>query len=205
MIPEAVMQVAGGRFQIFLQSNFRDTPGARLRQRFSLAHELGHTLFYDRENGEIRPRKDSPRGDNLEHACHKAASMILIPSKVLNQELKRHPPADAGSVVKLANRFEVSMEVMLRRLHDVGVFDQDWVPVLARQQKSGLTVEYGPYPPWLRSQLTQPSRGASFNDWFRGSEQPDGTFARKAGDRLLEATPLKVSGSLLIFEVRLRS
>ena len=102
MIPEAVMQVAGGRFQIFLQSNFRHTPVARLRQRFSLAHELGHTLFYDRENGAIRPRKDSPRGDNLEHACHKAASMILIPSKVLHQELKRHPPVDAGSVVELA-------------------------------------------------------------------------------------------------------
>ena len=94
---------------------------------------------------------------------------------------------------------------MLRRLHDVGVFDKDWVPVLARQQKSGLAVEFAPYPPWLRSRLTQPTRGASFDDWFSGSEQLDGKLVRKAGDRVLEATPLKVSGSLLIFEVRLRS
>lgn len=205
MIPEAAMQVKDGRFHIYLQSNFRDAPGAKLRQRFSLAHELGHTLFYDHANGEIKPRKDSPRGDHLEAACHKAASMILIPSRALRREIKREPPVNAAVVIELANRFEVSAEVMLRRLHDLGVFEQDWVPVLARQHKGGMIVEFAPYPPWLRSRLGQPSRGAQFKEWFRGSEQSDGRSTRDTHNGVLEALPVRLSESSTIFELRLRS
>lgn len=205
MVPEAVMQVNAGRFHIYLQSNFRDAPGAKLRQRFSLAHELGHTLFYDNENGEIKPRKDSPRGDKLEAACHKAASMILIPRKVLHRELRKQPPANAAIVIELANRFEVSPEVMLRRLHELTVFEEDWVPVLTRHRKGDLTIVFAPYPPWLRSRLAQPSRGANFNEWFRGSEQLDGRFTKNTHDGVLEAVPVRLSGSSVIFELRMQS
>ena len=162
MIPEAVIQVTEGRFYIYLQSNFGDSPGAKRRRRFSLAHEIGHTLFYDCDDGEIKPRKDSPRGENLEAACHKAASMILIPSKALQREMKQQPPTNAVVVVELANRFDVSAEVMLRRLHDLGAFHKDWAPVLTRQHNGGLCIEFAPYPPWLRS-LVAPQIEASIS------------------------------------------
>lgn len=205
MIPEAVLRVNDGRFHIFLQSNFRDVPGARIRQRFSLAHELGHTLFYENENGDIKSRKDSPRGDNLEAACHKAASMILIPSKALRREIKKEPPASAASVIELASRFEVSAEVMLRRLHDLAIFDEDWVPVLTRHCNSGLRIQFAPYPPWLMSRLAQPRRGSSFNEWFRGTEQTDGRFTKETHNGILEAIPVRLPGSSVIFELRIRS
>lgn len=196
------MQVTDGRFYIYLQSNFQDAQGAMLRQRFSLAHELGHTLFYDVENGEIRPRRDSPRGENLEAACHKAASMILIPARALNRELKDRPLGDATSVIDLANRFEVSVEVMLRRLNDLGVFDQIWSPVLTRQQATGLRIEFAAYPPWLRSRLRQPTRGTSFKAWFGGTEHQDGSFSKDSQDGVLEARPVPLSSSATIFELR---
>ena len=133
MIPEAAMQVTDGQFRIYLQSNFTGSPGSKVRRRFSLADELGHALFYEQQNGEMKPRKDTARGDSLEAACHKAVSMILVPSKVLKAELKTQPPANANSVVELANRFEVSTEVMLRRLNEFSMFEHDWALVLTRR------------------------------------------------------------------------
>jgi Zn-dependent peptidase ImmA (M78 family) len=205
MIPEAAMRVTGGQFHIYLQSNFVEAPGSRMRRRFSLAHELGHTLFYEQQNGEMKPRKDTPRGDSLEAACHRAASMILVPSKVLKPELKRQPPANARAVVDLANRFEVSTEVMLRRLNEFGVFEHDWAPVLTRRSGGVLAIEYAAYPPWLKSHLSPPGRGASFKGWFRGSEQPDGKFQKETHEGVLEALPIELTGTSVIFELRMQS
>jgi hypothetical protein len=205
MIPEAAIQVNDGRLHIYLQSNFRDAPGARVRQRFSLAHELGHALFYDQESGEIKPRKDSPRGDKLEAACHKAASMILIPSKALRREIKRQPPSNAAAVIELATRFEVSAEVMLRRLQDFTVFDHDWTAVLTRHHRSGMTIEFAPYPPWLRSRVAKPTRGSQFNEWFRGTERPGGRFTKDTYGGVLEALPVRLTEFSTIFEVRVRT
>ena len=204
MIPEAAMRVTHGRFHIYLQSNFCDLPGANLRRRFSLAHEIGHTLFYDIQNGEIKPRKDSPRGDNLEAACHKAASMILIPTRVIDRELRSHPPANAPALMALANRFEVSAEVLLRRLHGLRVFERDWVPVLTRKHNHRMTIEFAPYPPWLRSRLTPPKRGMPFSEWFNGNEQTDGKSIRATDGGVLEASPITLTRSTVIFEVRLK-
>ena len=205
MIPEAAMQVTDGQFRIYLQSNFVEAPGARMRRRFSLAHELGHTLFYEKQNGEMKPRRDAPRGDSLEAACHKAASMILLPSKVLRPELRKHPPTNVNSVIELANRFEVSTEVMLRRLNEFDAFEHGWAPVLTRRSGGDLAIEYAAYPPWLKSHLHAPSRGTSFNGWFRGSQQPDGAFVKDTHAGVLEASPVKLSGSSIIFELRMQS
>ena len=117
MIPEAAMQAKGKQLFIYLQSNFIDLPGMALRRRFSLVHEIGHTLFYEEHDGELKPRKDAPRGESLEAACHKAASMILVPGKALKAELREHPPSNSAAIVELASRFEVSIEVMVRRLN----------------------------------------------------------------------------------------
>ena len=57
MIPEAAMQITDGQFRIYLQSNFTEMPGASVRRRFSLAHELGHTLFYEEQDGELTSQR----------------------------------------------------------------------------------------------------------------------------------------------------
>ena len=205
MIPEAAMQVTDGQFRIYLQSNFREMPGLSLRRRFSLAHELGHTLFYERQDGELKPRKDAPRGDSLEDACHQAASMILVPSKALKPELRQQPPASAAAIVEFASRFDVSIEVMLRRLNECGVFEHGWAPILARRSGDAVAIEYAVYPPWVKSHFSAPKRGVTFNGWFRGIEQADGILRKETQDGILEALPVKVTGSLVIFELRILS
>jgi Zn-dependent peptidase ImmA (M78 family) len=204
MIPEAAMHAEGRGFCIYLQSNFVDMPGAALRRRFSLAHEIGHTLFYEERDGELKPRKDAPRGDGLEVACHKAASMILVPGKALRVQLRQDAPANSNAIVDLANQFEVSVEVMVRRLSELGAFENTWAPVLARRSGGALTIEYAAYPPWLKSHLNAPSRGVSFNKWFRGSEQADGGFKKKIHEGVLEASPVKLTGSSVMFELRMQ-
>jgi hypothetical protein len=176
-----------------------------MRRRFSLAHELGHTLFYEMQNGEMKPRRDTPRGDSLEAACHKAASMILVPSKVLKPALKKQLPAKAKDVVDLADRFKVSTEVMLRRLTEFGVFEHGWAPVLTRRSGGTLEIEYAAYPPWLKPYLNVPSRGASFNGWFRGSQQQDGSIEKETHAGVLKASPVKLTAFSTLFELRMQS
>jgi Zn-dependent peptidase ImmA (M78 family) len=116
MIPEAAMEVKNSRFHIYLQSNFKSSPGRTLRARFSLAHEIGRTLFYELMDELPKPRKDAPRGNRLEAACQRAAGNILVPSKALHAQIEQRQAWNAAALMELANRFEVSAEVMLRRL-----------------------------------------------------------------------------------------
>ena len=205
MIPEAVMQAAGGRFYIYLQSNFRDLPGTATRRRFTLAHEIGHTLFYEQRDGDLKPRKDSPRGEGLEFACHKAASMILVPSKSLQAELRQREITDADGIVSLARGFDVSVEVMARRLHDLHAFENGWMPVLTRLSGGIPLIEFAAYTHWLIPHIVAPEKGIAFPDWFRGVQQPDGVLKKRVSGGRLDAVRREITGSLVIFELRLHN
>jgi Zn-dependent peptidase ImmA (M78 family) len=205
MIPEAAMEVKEGQFHIYLRSNFRGLPGTALRARFSLAHEIGHTLFYEQRDGSWKSRKDAPRGDRLEAACHKAAAMILVPSTALSAELHRGAISNAASLTELADRFEVSVEVMVRRLHDFGGLNGDWAPVLTRRNGNDFEIEYAVYPPWLKSHLGEPARGADFLSWMRPTHHSGEILGRTLPGGQLEAEPFNSNGSKTIFELRFRS
>ena len=203
MMPEAAVDIKNGHFHIYLQSNFRDLPGAALRRRFSLAHEIAHTLFYERQEGELKSRKDSPKGDRLEAACHKAAALILVPSQALRSEVGRQEVSNSAVLVGLANRFEVSTEVMLRRLNEFGGFEDNWAPVLTRRNGEAFEIEYAAYPPWLKSHLGKPHIGMDLSTWFRPTESSGGVLTRKLADAKLEARPFQITGSKTIFELRI--
>jgi hypothetical protein len=49
---------------------------------------------------------------------HKAASMILVPTESLRRQLQRQRLGGASEAVGMARLFDVSPEVMLRRLQD---------------------------------------------------------------------------------------
>lgn len=205
MIPEAVMEPVDGRFHVYLQSNFKEFAGAETRRRFSLAHEIGHTLFYELREGELKPRKDSPRGEELEFACHKAASMILVPNKVLKGHMRQHGVNSGEDMIDLARNFKVSIEVMVRRLHELRAFENNWTPVLVRDHKGTLLIEYAAYPHWLIPHIVAPDIGVPFSNWFRGNRQVDGTLLRRVNGGCLKAIRKDVTGSLMIFELHLRT
>ena len=84
------------------------------RTRFSVAHELAHTLFPD-HNEAIRNR-GQPQGDDwqLELLCNVAAAEFLMPIGTawdLEDE-----PIDVEHLVRLRNQFEVSTEAMFLRI-----------------------------------------------------------------------------------------
>lgn len=214
MIPEAVMAPEAECFRIYLQKNFADSPGGRLRQRFSLAHEISHILFYESRDGAMKPRRNSPKGDQLERACHKGARYLLVPKSLLKKELRGLAEVDTETITRLARRFNVSFEVMLRRLANVEAFGIRFSPVLTRSSKGhGFQVEFAEYPPWIRGcLLPKPMRGIQFEEWFyTGAENGNGEAAQSSSHELkrstphglLVAKPVDITRTTRIYELRL--
>jgi Zn-dependent peptidase ImmA (M78 family) len=93
-----------------------------VRQRFSIGHEIGHTLFpeYDLV---VRCRKRSDRdwaddSDQVESLCDVAASEILFPSPWFDDAVAGLN-VGALALCDLALRFQASPEATLRRFADV--------------------------------------------------------------------------------------
>lgn len=82
----------------------RGLPGDR--QRFSLAHELGHLVLRHRESPDIE-----------EHADMFAAE-LLTPAEVLRDEM--HPPITLACLARLKRRWGVSMQSLARRAKELG-------------------------------------------------------------------------------------
>lgn len=212
MIPEAVICVDGHGFRIRLQSNFAGIAGTRLRQRFSFAHEIAHTFFYELRNGQMQPIPKAPKGDKLESACHEAAAMILVPDGLLTKELRaRRSEIDSPFIVQLAEAFDVSLEVMLRRLVQVRAFDSTYLAfaLVRRDANSGEKIEFTVHPPWLKAILTKPVRGTEFLAWFfstrspHAASTPDGQVSRRLECGQLKARALDVRNTLRLYEIRI--
>jgi len=215
MIPEAVIAHEAGGFRIYLQSNFKDLPGAVVRRRFSLAHEIAHTLFFEDRDGEMKPRMGAPTGERLEASCNQAAGLILVPAGLLNRELRDFVrPWGAECLGRLSERFGVSVEVLLRRLNTLESYSDRFAPVLLRCQPTGqFAIEYAVSAPWLKVILTQPQRGQDFLEWFYKSRSAgedcvphvprDPPWERRTSLGLLVATPVDLTASLRIVELRL--
>ena len=83
---------------------------ARHRLRFRVGHELGHTLFYERQKGR-GPRRAQRWTSCEEQWCDEFARSLLLPPPAA-----RTLPATANSVFRLQRRFDVSLEVAARAL-----------------------------------------------------------------------------------------
>jgi len=87
-----------------------DWPGER--QRFTLAHELGHLMLEGRLAGGI----------DAENACNRFAGALLFPRKSVMRELGGHRIAlETRELALLKKKFGLSMAGILHRAHDLGV------------------------------------------------------------------------------------
>jgi hypothetical protein len=133
MIQRGVLVPISGGFELFLRDleprdldiEAEESHGSLSpRQRFTFAHELAHTHFYEASDGIPAVRKVDIIPPELEEICDGAAGRILVPTKLLKREISQELSGnreriDANFVRAMAMRFGVSHDVMINRLHAV--------------------------------------------------------------------------------------
>ena len=109
----------------------------RERQRFTIAHEIGHLVLHEdpvfvdrvylapssaRRPTYLRDARSSQAIDSREIEANKFAAAILMPSTMIRDSLANMQiPVDAEGVRELADCFEVSEQAMGFRLVNIGV------------------------------------------------------------------------------------
>ena len=114
MSDDADIRRVDTQLQIFLNAE-----QSELRNRFSLAHELGHTFFLPFRMGDGRDTSIEAtyncQDAEEERLCNVAAAEILMPEYDIRHKITRLPPT-ASLVKELAARFTVSQQSMAVRV-----------------------------------------------------------------------------------------
>jgi hypothetical protein len=120
------------------------------RKRFSVAHELGHTLFY-RDDGD-GPRHqigilNTSEKNAEERICNWFASALLMPASRLRQRLGDLPtgaPAEVLSELeKTARHFGVSLPALLYRLQSIQLDNAPGYIFLCMSERSNAVTRKG--------------------------------------------------------------
>jgi Zn-dependent peptidase ImmA (M78 family) len=114
----------GGREEELKLRFDTETKGKMLnpRLRFSIAHELAHTFFYDiaKSTPAIAKKFTSGGGrtelENLERHCNTIASHLLLPTRLLASDFLRLKFITPESISGLAQKAGVSLQALLLRL-----------------------------------------------------------------------------------------
>jgi len=101
------------------------------RQRFTIAHELGHfllheetpTVFVDDLMVHFRSERTVKRFDPREAQANEFAACLLMPRELLKQDLVDNPVdvSDDAAVRRLARRYRVSAQALTIRLMSLGL------------------------------------------------------------------------------------
>ncbi len=97
-------------------------PLYRQRRRFLVAHELAHSLFYERMAGQ-RPNRATPLSETEERFCDEFACWLLLPRAALEGR-----PSSASAIFDLHRDFDVSVEVAARAL--TGANPELWAAIV---------------------------------------------------------------------------
>jgi len=102
-------------------SQFERLRGAGLppRTRFTIAHEIVHTMFFDATKSPPEPRvlgTHPQELESLEQACDMGANHLLLPTDRIGSFLERADFLSAMNLLNVARRFEVSTQVLISGL-----------------------------------------------------------------------------------------
>jgi hypothetical protein len=142
----------GGRAQE-LKERYQNESKVKLlhpRLRFSIAHELAHTLFYDLKKTTPTISKKFTAGggrtelENLEKHCNTIASHLLLPTQIFTVGFLKLKAITPESIANFARTAGVSLQAFLLRL---GRSDSLFINkpfrgcvVLVDRQESGLKI-----------------------------------------------------------------
>jgi len=134
--------------------------GSKTRQIFTLFHELAHLLFHTSGVDSVRDAfiaglpGESAR---IEVLCNHFSAEFLLPVDLFNQEMQGRQ-ADRQTAEEMAARYNVSREVIYRRLLDRGAIDRAEYTA-AVQHWNAQRGPRGSGGDWYRTQLAYLGRG----------------------------------------------
>jgi hypothetical protein len=119
-----ILNSDGGRTKE-LTERYNNESSARMlppRLRFSIAHELAHTFFYDITKTSPKLAKKFTSGggrnelENLERYCNTIASHLLLPTQIFTVEFLRLKAVTPETISDFARKAGVSVQALLWRL-----------------------------------------------------------------------------------------
>jgi Zn-dependent peptidase ImmA (M78 family) len=109
------------------------------RQRFTIAHEIGHFLLHQKESVHVdrtllklRSSASSTGADQDEIEANRFAAELLIPRSFLEKDLTERPLKDSDllddqRIQQLAKRYQVSVQAMTNRLINLRYLSVDQI------------------------------------------------------------------------------
>lgn len=115
----------------------------KTRQIFTLFHELGHLLFntsgVDKEHDDYIALLRNKEKE-IEVFCNKFSGIFLVPDDDFNQTIKNIKVTD-DSIQKIATKYKVSREVILRKLLDRKIVNKHFYDKKAEEWKGQISAE----------------------------------------------------------------
>ncbi len=107
---------------------------SKVRQRFTIAHELGHYEMHKQDNGffidkefQVLYRDENSSTGELkkEQEANAFAAALLMPEKFVLKEIKNHSLdlSDENSMKELAKRFNVSVPALTYRIVNLNLLE----------------------------------------------------------------------------------
>lgn len=116
----------------------------RLRERYTVCHEIAHLCFLKKTPALPRERGEIYRIPNVQkrekQLCDMIAAELLMPAAVFVRHAKSMSPPSLNALRSLAQIFDVSLSAVLLRLRDVRVWSlgiADWELHVNRLPKRG--------------------------------------------------------------------
>jgi hypothetical protein len=150
-------------------SPVEDRPKMTTRQRFTMAHELAHTLLFG-PSDPPQPRAGSPKGAKLEALCHRAARRILMPATLVKAEVAKRGSLSAHDILELAKLYDVSTEVAMWRCDELdSVRDSAQAVIYVRRSSSSADEIAGFFcSRWFKDRKGIPELGMPPAKWLSG-------------------------------------
>ena len=206
IVPRGALGPIEGGFEIYLRHPERGDmdisatePAEALtsRQRFTLAHEIVHTLFYRAASRipEALPSKVNAR--QLEDICNRTASYVLIPTLFLERAIGNPERIDSDLVVATARHFRTSITVLLERLsHVFPSSSSECCVLLARRVNGDAQIRAVYFATGLLRLLPRARRYSMVTEWLRSFPR-DQIASMKSGEWTISR-----SGHTVVFSKR---
>ena len=108
---------------------------AKVRQRFTIAHELGHFLLHQNDSLHVDRAVHVKFRSNLakqgtdvdEMEANSFAAEILMPRALIEREFEQSEPIDVldeDFIIRLAHRYNVSIQALFLRLMNLGYIEE---------------------------------------------------------------------------------